>query len=49
MLLQGPMLTSQQRQVLDLAAKNRLPAIFSDGALVEAGGLMWAWAAGLSG
>jgi putative ABC transport system substrate-binding protein len=40
MLLQGPMLTSQQRQVLDLAAKNRLPAIFSDGALVEAGGLM---------
>ena len=40
MLLQGPMLTSQQRQVLDLAAKNRLPAIFSDGALVAAGGLM---------
>jgi putative ABC transport system substrate-binding protein len=40
MLLQGPMLTSQQRQVLDLAAQNRLPAIFSDGALVEAGGLM---------
>jgi putative tryptophan/tyrosine transport system substrate-binding protein len=40
MLLHGPMLTSQQRRVLDLAAKNRLPAIFPDGALVEAGGLM---------
>jgi putative ABC transport system substrate-binding protein len=40
MLLQGPMLASQQRQILELAAKNRLPAIFPDGTLVEAGGLM---------
>jgi putative ABC transport system substrate-binding protein len=40
MLLQDPMLVSQQRQILELAAKHRLPAIFSDGALVEAGGLM---------
>jgi putative ABC transport system substrate-binding protein len=40
MLLQDPMLVSQQRQILELASKHRLPAIFSDGALVEAGGLM---------
>lgn len=40
MLLQDPMLASQQRQILELAAKHRLPAIFSDGALVEAGALM---------
>lgn len=37
---QGPMLAAQQRQVLQLAARNRLPAMFSDGRLVEAGGLM---------
>jgi ABC-type uncharacterized transport system substrate-binding protein len=40
MLLQDTMLASQQRQILELAARHRLPAIFSDGALVEAGGLM---------
>jgi putative tryptophan/tyrosine transport system substrate-binding protein len=40
MPLQGPMLAGQQRQILELAANHRLPAIFSDGALVEAGGLM---------
>lgn len=39
-VLQGPMLAAQQRQVLQLAARNRLPAMFSDGRLVEAGGLM---------
>jgi ABC-type uncharacterized transport system substrate-binding protein len=40
MLLQDPRLVNQQREILELAAKHRLPAIFSDGALVEAGGLM---------
>ncbi len=39
-VLQGPMIASQQRQIVNLAAENRLPAIFSDGAFVEAGGLM---------
>jgi putative tryptophan/tyrosine transport system substrate-binding protein len=39
-VLQGPMIASQQRRIVDLAAENRLPAIFSDGAFVEAGGLM---------
>jgi putative ABC transport system substrate-binding protein len=37
---QGPMLAAHQRQVLQLAASSRLPAMFSDGRLVEAGGLM---------
>jgi putative tryptophan/tyrosine transport system substrate-binding protein len=37
---QGPMLAARQRQVLQLAARNRLPAMFSDGRLVDAGGLM---------
>lgn len=37
---QGPMLASQQRQVLEQAAQSRLPVMFSDGRLVEAGGLM---------
>jgi putative tryptophan/tyrosine transport system substrate-binding protein len=37
---QGPMLDAQQRQVLQLAAQSRLPAMFSDGRLVEAGALM---------
>jgi putative ABC transport system substrate-binding protein len=40
MVLQGPMIASHQRQIVDLAAENRLPAIYSDGAFVDAGGLM---------
>jgi putative tryptophan/tyrosine transport system substrate-binding protein len=39
-VLQGPMIASHQRQIVDLATENRLPAISSDGAFVEAGGLM---------
>ena len=31
---------TQQRQVLDFAAKNRLPAMYSTSEFVEAGGLM---------
>lgn len=37
---QGPMLSVEQRQVLQLAARNQLPAMFSDVRPVEAGGLM---------
>jgi putative ABC transport system substrate-binding protein len=36
----GPLLITQQRQVLDFAAKNRLPAIYPASEFVEAGGLM---------
>jgi putative ABC transport system substrate-binding protein len=39
-VLQGPMVASQEKQIVDLAAKSRLPAIFSDGHFVEVGGLM---------
>jgi ABC-type uncharacterized transport system substrate-binding protein len=35
-----PLITTQQRQVLDFAAKNRLPAMYPDSEFVEAGGLM---------
>jgi putative ABC transport system substrate-binding protein len=35
-----PLITNQQRQVLDFAAKNRLPAIYHTSEFVEAGGLM---------
>jgi putative ABC transport system substrate-binding protein len=35
-----PMLNSQRKQLVDLAIKNRLPAIYYTGDLVEAGGLM---------
>jgi putative ABC transport system substrate-binding protein len=34
------LIATQQRQVLDLAAKNRLPAMYTDSEFVEAGGLM---------
>jgi putative tryptophan/tyrosine transport system substrate-binding protein len=34
------LITSQQRQVLDFAAKNRLPAMYPASEFVEAGGLM---------
>ena len=36
----GPLITTQQRQVLDFAAKNRLPAMYPNSEFVEAGGLM---------
>ncbi len=36
----NPLITTQQRQVLDFAAKNRLPAMYPDSEFVEAGGLM---------
>ena len=36
----GPLLNAQQRQVLDFAAKNRLPAMYTQSEFVEAGGLM---------
>jgi putative ABC transport system substrate-binding protein len=34
------LIATQQRQELDLAAKNRLPAMYTDSEFVEAGGLM---------
>ena len=36
----SPLINTQQRQVLDFAAKNRLPAMYPTSELVEAGGLM---------
>ena len=36
----GALINTQQRRVLDLAAKNRLPAIYHYSEFVEAGGLM---------
>ena len=36
----GPLINTQQRQVLDFAAKNRLPAMYQTSEFVEAGGLM---------
>ena len=36
----GPLIATQQRQVLDFAAKNRLPAMYPYSEFVEAGGLM---------
>jgi ABC-type uncharacterized transport system substrate-binding protein len=36
----GPLLITLQRQVLDFAAKNRLPAMYPTSEFVEAGGLM---------
>jgi putative ABC transport system substrate-binding protein len=40
LVLGTPILTLQHRQVVDLAAKHRLPAIYSRPEFVEAGGLM---------
>jgi len=37
---QNPLITSQQRLVLDFAVKNRLPAIYPASEFVESGGLM---------
>ena len=36
----NPLINTQHRQVLDFAAKNRLPAMYQTGEWVEAGGLM---------
>ena len=36
----GSVITNQQRQVLDFAAKNRLPAMYPTSEFVDAGGLM---------
>ncbi|MDO8700469.1 MAG: ABC transporter substrate-binding protein [Deltaproteobacteria bacterium] len=36
----NPLIGNQQRQVLDFAAKNRLPAMYPTSGFVEAGGLM---------
>jgi putative ABC transport system substrate-binding protein len=36
----NPLINAQQRQVLDFAAKNRLPAMYTTSEFVEAGGLM---------
>jgi putative ABC transport system substrate-binding protein len=36
----GGLITTQRRQVLDFAAKNRLPAMYPNSEFVEAGGLM---------
>jgi putative ABC transport system substrate-binding protein len=36
----NPLINTQQRQVLDFAAKNRLPAMYPTSEFVEAGGLM---------
>ena len=36
----GAVIATQQRQVLDFAAKNRLPAMYATSEFVEAGGLM---------
>ena len=40
LLLSGPVLNAQLRQVVDLAAKSRLPAMYNFPEFVEAGGLM---------
>ena len=36
----SPLINTQRRQVLDFAAKNRLPAMYPSSEFVEAGGLM---------
>ena len=36
----GGLITTQRRQVLDFAAKNRLPAMYTNSEFLEAGGLM---------
>ncbi len=39
-MLGSPVLNSQRKQVVELAAKNRLPAIYYTGEWVDDGGLM---------
>ena len=36
----GPLISSHQKRIVELAAKNRLPAIYSRADFVESGGLM---------
>ena len=38
--INSPHITNQRKQVVDLAAKNRLPAIYAESQWVDAGGLM---------
>ncbi len=40
LMLAGPVLNSQRKQIVELAAKSRLPAIYNSSEYVEAGGLM---------
>jgi putative ABC transport system substrate-binding protein len=40
LMLGSPVLNSQRTQVVDLAAKNRLPAIYPQAEFVQGGGLM---------
>jgi putative tryptophan/tyrosine transport system substrate-binding protein len=39
-VLGGPMLASQRTQIIDLAVKSRLPVIYANPGIVEAGGLV---------
>jgi putative ABC transport system substrate-binding protein len=38
--LRGPLIVNQSKRILDLAAKNRLPAVYDDRSAVQADGLM---------
>jgi putative ABC transport system substrate-binding protein len=38
--LRGPIIVNQSKRILDLAAKNRLPAVYDDRSAVQADGLM---------
>jgi putative ABC transport system substrate-binding protein len=40
-VLAGPVLNSQRKQIVELAVKNRLPAIYAQTEYTEAGGLMY--------
>ena len=40
LVLTGPVVTSQRREIINLASKNRLPAIYDRAEFVEDGGLM---------
>jgi ABC-type uncharacterized transport system substrate-binding protein len=39
-MIRSPLLTRHQKQIADLAIKNRLPSMYEESAYVEAGGLM---------
>jgi putative ABC transport system substrate-binding protein len=39
-VLQGPLMNANQKRIVDLALKSRLPAMYSNRAAVDAGGLM---------
>ena len=40
MVLRGPVINTHRRQIVDLAAKSRLPAMYPDKVFTDAGGLM---------